>query len=745
MDTRPELSLFVSILVVLLFSPFSSAQSSSSEAQTLFRFRSQLEYPTVIKAWNRYTDFCSLPSSPALTIVCTENRITELTVTGDKGPPPSLDSTKSAQPFHVSQQSLSSSFSVDSLFTTLSKLHSLEVLSLVSLGLWGPFPSKISRFSSLRALNLSSNFIYGQIPPQISSLSNLLSLVLDNNLLNGTVPDFGALRDLQELDLGNNLLGPGIPSLGSKLVSVILKNNRFRSGIPAQLKNFNDLQKFDVSSNKIVGPIPPPLFSLPQIQYLNLAGNQLSGALPSNITCNNELGFVDLSHNLLIGKLPACIRSNFSNRVVFYSWNCLSSLDSVHQHPHSSCHEEAIAAVAPPITKKTSKNKLALVLLICGGSLGCLIILGILGWLILRKVVAQNSDKSLVRKSVTQKAAIQVPSRLVADNRDMSQGVKLDAMGLPPYTVLTLEELEVATNNFDPSNLIGEESKGQRMYRGWLRDGSVVKIRCLKLPEKCSHQNLMQYTEFISKLRHRHVVSILGHYVDANTLYLVFESVSNGTLRSHLTERQNQEILKWPQRVSTVIGIARGIQFLHTGMVPGIFGNDLKIDNIVLDENLIAKISGYNLPLPSKDKIPKVGSESPYSGGSDNIGSNQDGEKEDIYQLGIILIQIVTGNPISSKKEVEGAKQELERSLVDGPMKLRAAIDSSMRGTFAYESVRNAVEIALNCLSTDISKRPSVEDILWNLQYCIQIQDGWTSSENLSAQSQRFTMQFSFD
>ncbi|XP_068648601.1 probable LRR receptor-like serine/threonine-protein kinase At1g14390 [Aristolochia californica] len=737
MDIHPEFSLYVTVFIVLLFSPFSSGRLSSSEAQTLFRFRSQLEYPPVIKWWSRYTDFCSLPSSPSLTIVCTENRITELTVTGDKGPPPpppSLDSTRSAQPFHVSQQSLSSRFSIDSLFTTLSKLHSLEVLSLVSLGLWGPFPVKTSRFSTLRVLNLSSNFIYGQIPQQVSSLSSLQSLVLDNNLLNGTVPDFGGLTGLQELDLGNNLLGPELPSLGNKLVSVILKSNRFRSSIPSQLKNFNELQKFDVSSNKIVGPIPP-LFSLPQIQYVNLAGNQLSGALPSNIICNNELGYVDLSHNLLIGKLPACIRSNFSNRVVFYSWNCLSSVDSVHQHPHSSCHEEAIAAVAPPITKKASKNKLVLVLVICGASIGCLIVLGILGWIIFRKMVSQNADKALVHKSVTQKAPMQVPSRMVADNRHMSQGVKLGAMGLPPYTVLTLEELEEATNNFDPSNLIGEESKGQ-MYRGWMRDGSVVMIRCVKLGLKFSHQNLMQYMEFISKIRHRHVVSILGHHIDSNSIYLVFESVSNGTLRSHLTGRQNQEMSKWPQRVSTVIGIARGIQFLHTGLVPAIFGNDLKIDNIVLDENLIAKINGYNLPLPSKDKIPKAGSESPNR--SDNIRSNSDGEKEDIYQLGVILIQIVTGNPISSKKEVEAMKQKLERSLADGPKKLQAAIDSSMRGAFVYESVRNAVEIALNCLSTDINKRPSVDDILWNLQYCIQIQDGWTSSENLSAQSQRF-------
>lgn len=51
------------------------------------------------------------------------------------------------------------------------------------------------------------------------------------------------------------------------------------------------------------------------------------------------------------------------------------------------------------------------------------------------------------------------------------------------------------------------------------------------------------------------------------------------------------------QRISTAIGVAKGIQFLHGGIIPGLFANDLKITNILLDQNLIAKISSYNLPV----------------------------------------------------------------------------------------------------------------------------------------------------
>ena len=148
--------------------------------------------------------------------------------------------------------------------------------------------------------------------------------------------------------------------------------------------------------------------------------------------------------------------------------------------------------------------------------------------------------------------------------------------------------------------------------------------------------------DIISKLRHVNLVSILGHCIPSgqdnasanDAIFLVLEYVSNGTLRSHLTgkfcefksfsslenkeyekkftyssnsaEWRKREMLKWPQRVAAVIGVARGIQFLHTVTVPGIVGNDLGIENVLLDETLTAKISNYNLPMLSKNKNNKV-------------------------------------------------------------------------------------------------------------------------------------------
>ncbi|MCH96677.1 LRR receptor-like kinase, partial [Trifolium medium] len=99
------------------------------------------------------------------------------------------------------------------------------------------------------------------------------------------------------------------------------------------------------------------------------------------------------------------------------------------------------------------------------------------------------------------------------------------------------------------------------------------------------------------------------------------------------------------------IGIARGVQFLHTGVAPGIFGNNLKIENILLDDSLNAKVSGYKIPLPSKSTVNEQSA-------TNQIASTSNAEKEDIYQLGVILLEVITGTQIASSSDVEQLKDE---------------------------------------------------------------------------------------
>lgn len=723
---------FFQVLVLVQFWG-SHAQLSTSESRILLQIQKHLEYPEALKEWNRWTNFCYLPPSSSVVVVCSGNHVTELTVIGAKN---SSQTLKKDANFVASQQSLSGSFSIDSLFTLVTKLSGLKKLSLVSLGLWGPIPSKISRLCSLEMLNISSNFIYGDIPLSIASLKSLQSLVLSQNMINGSVPDLSGLESLQEIDLGNNQIGSEFPSLGTNLVYIKLQNNSFRSQVPSQFKKFYVLQWLDVSSNHLVGPIPSFIFSLPALWYLNLAGNQLTGAIPKGTACGGKLWIVDISRNLLIGNLPSCIGSKSSNKNVFTSWNCLSG--AKYQHALSYCQRQALAVKPPSKHKNTKKKrnqqdsgvKLGIVIAI---SIGIVVVvglgLGVLVWIICRKRVSTDSGNNMINRPTSAKTSART-APASANSKYMPRTLRMPGLSLPPFYDFTLEELEEATDNFDQENLVRDEGPQGQIYKGLLRSGSEVLIKSIKLKHKHSVKNLKQHMEVISQLRHQNLVSVVGHcivmYQDRNnkgsTIFVVLEHVPNGSLRDHLTDWRRKEGLKWPQRMTISMGIARGVHFLHTETTPQIFGNDLKIENVLLDESLTPKVSSYKIPLPSKE--------------AGEVPSNSaNAEKDDIYKLGVILIELLTGKQVSSESELDELKQELESSLGETAAVLQQAVDSSLRGTFAYQSLRTAIEITINCLNKDPSKRPSMEDVLWYLQYSIQVQQTWTSSGNLGLNS----------
>ena len=81
------------------------------------------------------------------------------------------------------------------------------------------------------------------------------------------------------------------------------------------------------------------------------------------------------------------------------------------------------------------------------------------------------------------------------------------------------------------------------------------------------------------------------------SIFLSPESASN----TQSAEGVAGQKLNWSQRIASAIGVARGIQFLHAGIIPGLFANDLKTTNILLDQNLVTKVSSYNLPVFSEN------------------------------------------------------------------------------------------------------------------------------------------------
>lgn len=440
------------VFMVLVLIP-RTYQLQSSQAWSLLRIQTLLNDPPVLSAWDINTDFCNADPTPYLTVVCYEESITQLRISGSGSSPP-----------------LPRSFSIHSFFTTLSRLPNLKVLSLTSLGIWGPVPAKISRLSALEIVNMSSNYLYGTIPQRISTLRNLQTLILDHNMfsgfipdalgylpllallslknntlsgslpssfsvlkslrvlvlssnsLSGDLPDLSSLTNLQVLDVENNFLGPTFPRLSRKIAAIDLRKNRFGGGLPTNLSSYFLLEELDVSSNKFVGPFLPSLLSLPSIRYLNIARNRFTGMLFGNMTCNDDLHFVDLSMNLLSGDLPTCLISNSSNKMFMYASNCLKIKDHS-QHPYSVCQTQALAVeILPHHQKGKSGGKVAVVSGVVIGVVGIFSLVGAAVFFALRRGSIRRATKKPPRR-IVEHASNGYPSKLLADASIVSHSV----------------------------------------------------------------------------------------------------------------------------------------------------------------------------------------------------------------------------------------------------------------------------------------------------------------------------------
>ncbi|MED6211163.1 hypothetical protein PIB30_070997 [Stylosanthes scabra] len=660
-----------------------------AQTQVLFQIRKYLEYPTSLQIWGNYNnDLCSLPSSSHTTIKCEGNSVTELKIIGDKPNNVRADKNKNNfNGFGVSNLTLSPNFSVDSFVTTLTRLTSLRVLSLVSLGIWGPLPNKIHRLSDLQVLDLSSNFLFGSVPPRMATMVNLHTLSLDGNYFNATIPnwfdsmsnlnvltlknnhligsfpsslckiksfnvislsqnelsgelpDLSALTSLHVLDLRENHLDSKLPLMPKTVVTVLLSKNSFSGEIPSEFGGLERLQHLDLSSNYLSKIPPNALFYLPNISYLNLASNVLSGSLPKKLRCGNKLGFVDISNNKLNGALPSCLAGTSDRRVVRHGGNCLSA-DFQPQRRGSYCNSGLKKFSAWEIAAAVGIiSAVVLVILASGVSLyrQCY----------LKETYDEHEE---LPKAVQDSSTTGVSSEFLASARFISQVVKIGTQATPFCRQFSTEELKEVTKNFDLSTYIGEGSIG-KLYKAKLENGSYAVIRSVALLKKCSVQNLKIRLDLLSKLQHPNLVSLLGYSIDGGgqddssnpKLYLVYECVPNGDYRSCLSEFSPEKPLKWSDRLAILIGVAKAVHHLHTSVIPGCFGNHLKTNNILLDEHHFPKLSDYGMSIIAEEiEKPEAKEENPQSCERTKLD-------DDVYNFGFILFESLVG-PIASEK-----------------------------------------------------------------------------------------------
>ncbi|CAK8570460.1 unnamed protein product [Lathyrus sativus] len=644
--------------------------------------------------------------------------------------------------------------SINKLNGTLSviqKMTSLKVLWVNVNSFTGPIPD-LSNLTQLENVCFRDNRLTGVVPPTLTSLLSLHVVNLTNNQLQGPPPKFqdGVVVD-NDLSGSNSFCtkvdGQPCSPVVNALLSVVeplgypyILAESWKGNDPCGDNTWkgvicsgSNISTIDFRKLGFSGSISPSFASLSSVTKLLLSDNNLTGTIPMELASMPALKEIDVSNNTLYGQIPM-----FRGDVVV---NTAGNPDIGHDKPSSP---------PSPSSGGNDKKKLS-VGAVVGVVMGvvCLLGVGVLVFVMCRRRYKKRYGK------------VQTPNAIVVHPRHSGDGnaVKISVAaaggshaggvgGTSGFSqsssvqnveagnmVISIQVLREVTNNFSDKNILGKGGFGT-VYKGELDDGTKIAVKRMQ-SDMVGDKGLNEFKSEIAvltKVRHRHLVALLGYCLEDNEKLLVYEYMPQGTLSQHLFDWKDDGVkpLEWKRRLSIALDVARGVEYLH-GLAQQIFiHRDLKPSNILLGDDMRAKVSDFGLVRLAPEG--QASFETRLAGTFGYLApeyavTGRVTTKVDVYSYGVILMEMITG-----RRAIDNSQPDENIHLVTWFRRMQLNKDSFEKiidpamdiDEEGLESFRTIAGLASHCCAREPHQRPDMGHVVNALAPLVEI---WKPSE----------------
>ncbi|XP_011043469.1 PREDICTED: proline-rich receptor-like protein kinase PERK1 isoform X1 [Populus euphratica] len=302
------------------------------------------------------------------------------------------------------------------------------------------------------------------------------------------------------------------------------------------------------------------------------------------------------------------------------------------------------------------------------------------------------------------------------------------ALGFSKST-FSYEELARATDGFSDANLLGQGGFGY-VHRGVLPNGKEVAVKQLKAGSGQGEREFQAEVEIISRVHHKHLVSLVGYCITGAHRLLVYEFVPNNTLEFHL-HGKGRPTMDWPTRLKIALGSAKGLAYLHEDCHPKIIHRDIKASNILLDFKFEAKVADFGLAKISSDVNTHVSTRVMGTFGylaPEYASSGKLTDKSDVFSFGVMLLELITGRrPVDSTQSfmedslVDWARPLLTRALEDG--NFDTLVDQKLQNNYDQNEMARMVACAAACVRHSARRRPRTSQVVRALEGDVSLSD----------------------